>query len=174
MKRANVMRKPILLAAAIATGLLLATPVAAQAQPEPFTASFKGIQKLNDPPCAGGATFCGSGSVTGYGAATYSGFPIALGPLEGSCQPLTAIALIELSDGTGSLTALADGSLCFPGKSRNAPGGLVSWGNPFRIDAAYDIASGEGVFAGADGAGTATLRGAGAQNQLEISGTLGP
>lgn len=173
MKQTNTTRRSILVSAVVAVGLLVAAPAASQAQSEPFSASFMGVQKHNDPPCAGGASFCGSGSVAGYGAATYSGYPIALGPLGGSCRSITAIAFIDLEDGSGSLTALVNGTVCYPGRSNSAPGSSLSFGNPFRLDASYELSAGEGVFAGVTGTGTATLQGAGAQSRLEVSGTVG-
>ena len=164
------MRKVGLLGALAITGLIAMAP-AAQAQTQPFSASFKGKQRLKEPPCVAGV-LCGSGSITGFGDATYSALPVSLGPVAGSCQPLTALVFIDLSDGQGSLTLLADGDLCWPGKSHDAPGSLHSFGNPTRIDATYEVTDGTGVFEGAGGSGSATLRTAGAQNQLSLSGVL--
>ena len=67
---------------------------------------------------------------------------------------------------------MADGDLCWPGKSHDTPGSLHSFGNPTRIDATYEVTDGTGVFEGASGSGSATLRTAGAQNQLALSGVL--
>lgn len=160
-----------MLAALTVTGLLLLAPTAA-AQTQPFAASFKGKQTRNDPPCPGGALFCGTGSVAGYGAATFSVVPTSIGPLSGACQPVTALTTVELADGSGSLTLTAAGDVCFPGNSRAAPGQLHAWGNPFSIAATYEVIAGTGVFAGAGGGGTATLSGAGAQSKLTASGVL--
>ena len=164
------MRKVVLLAALAITGLIAMAP-AAQAQTQPFSASFKGNQRLKEPPCATGV-LCGSGSINGFGDANYSALPVSLGPVAGSCQSLTALVFIDLSNGEGSLTLSADGDLCTPGKSGDAPGGLHSFGNPARIDATYEVTDGTGVFEGAEGSGSATLRTAGAQNQLALSGVL--
>lgn len=144
---------------------------AAQAQTQPFSASFKGKQRKKDPPCATGV-LCGSGSISGFGDASYSALPVSLGPLVGSCQALTALVFIDLSNGQGSLTLSADGEVCYPGKSHDSPGSLHSFGNPARIDATYEVTDGTGVFEGASGSGSATLRTAGAQNQLSLSGVL--
>ena len=105
------MRKVVLLAALAITGLIAVAP-AAQAQTQPFSASFKGKQTLNEPPCAAGV-LCGSGSISGFGDASYSALPVSLGPVSGSCQALTALVFIDLSNGQGSLTLLADGDLCY-------------------------------------------------------------
>lgn len=164
------MRKVVLLAALAITGLIAVAP-AAQAQTQPFSASFKGIQTRNEPPCAAGV-LCGSGSISGFGDASYSALPVSLGPVSGSCQALTALVFIDLTSGQGSLTLLADGDLCWPGKSHDTPGSLHSFGNPTRIDATYEVTDGTGVFEGAEGSGSATLRTAGAQNQLSLSGVL--
>ena len=136
------MRKVFLLAVLAITGLIAMAP-AAQAQTQPFSASFKGNQRLKEPPCAAGV-LCGSGSISGFGDASYSAVPVSLGPLSGSCQALTALVFIDLSNGQGSLTLLADGALCYPGKSHDAPGGLHSFGNPARIDATYEVTDGTG------------------------------
>jgi hypothetical protein len=164
------MRKVVLLAALAITGLIAIAP-AAEAQTQPFSASFKGNQRLKEPPCATGV-LCGSGSISGFGDATYSALPLSLGPVSGSCQALTALVFIDLSNGQGSLTLSVDGNLCYPGKSHDAPGVLHSFGNPARIDATYEVTDGTGVFEGAEGSGSATLRTAGAQNQLALSGVL--
>ncbi len=164
------MRKVVLLTALAIVGLIAMAP-AAQAQTQPFSASFKGNQRLKEPPCATGV-LCGSGSISGFGDATYSALPVSLGPVAGSCQPLTALVFIDLSNGQGSLTLLAQGELCSPGNSQNAPGALHSFGNPLRIDATYEVTDGTGVFDGAGGNGVAALRTAGAQNQLTLSGVL--
>ena len=115
------MRRSPLAALAI-TGLIAVAP-AAQAQTQPFSASFKGIQTRNEPPCAAGV-LCGSGSISGFGDATNSALPVSLGPVSGSCQALTALVFIDLTSGQGSLTLLADGDLCWPGKSHDTPGSL--------------------------------------------------
>jgi len=164
------MRKSVLLAVLAITALIAIAP-AAEAQTQPFSASFKGNQRLKEPPCATGL-LCGSGSISGFGDATYSAVPVSLGPVAGSCQPLTALVFIDLSNGQGSLTLLVDGELCSPGNSQNAPGALRSFGNPVRIDATFEVTDGTGVFEGAGGSGSGTLRTAGAQNQLTLSGVL--
>jgi hypothetical protein len=79
---------------------------------------------------------------------------------------------IALTSGAGSLTIAAAGDVCFPGNSQNAPGQLHAFGNPFSIAASFDVIGGTGVFAGAGGGGTATLKGAGAQYKLTASGVL--
>ena len=165
------MRQLKMFAALTVTCVLLLAP-SAVAQTQPFSASFKGKQTRNDPPCPGGALFCGNGSVAGYGAATFSVVPTSIGPLTGRCAPVTALTTIALADGTGSLTIAAAGEVCYPGNSQNAPGQSRSFGNPFRIAATFDVIGGTGVFAGADGGGTATLKGAGAQSKLTASGVL--
>ena len=164
------MRNVFLLAVLAITGLIAMAP-AAQAQTQPFSARFKGNQRLNEPPCAAGV-LCGIGSISGFGDATYSALPVSVGPVAGSCQPLTALVFVDLSDGQGSLTLLVDGELCWPGTSADAPGALQSFGNPVRIDGPYEVTDGTGVFDGAGGSGSGTLRLAGAQNQLTLSGVL--
>ena len=163
------MRKLYLVVAATAIGLVLA-PSAAQAQ-EPFEASFKGKQKRNDPPCVAGL-LCGTGTIAGYGEASFSLVPTSIGPTVGSCQPVTALTTLALADGSGTLTLDATGELCSPGNSANAPGAVRSFGNPFEALVTYEVVGGTGVFAGASGDGTAKLTSAGARQHLKASGVL--
>ena len=93
------MRKIVLLAVLAITGDIAMAPTA-EAQTQPFSASFKGNQRLNEPPCAAGV-LCGIGSISGFGDATYSALPVDLGPVAGSCQPLTALVSVDLSGRDG-------------------------------------------------------------------------
>jgi len=108
-----------------------------------------------------------------HGPATYSATVTSLGPLSGSCQSVTAVVSIRLKSGTGSLSLSANGTICYPGNSHNAPGSQHSFGNPLRVHATYTVLSGTGVFAGANGSGTATVKAAGAHSALTAHGTLG-
>ena len=156
---------------ALAAIASVVVPPAAQAQVEPFDASFKGKQTRNAPPCAVGLV-CGTGTIDGYGAASFSLTPTSLGPAGGACRAVTAVTLLTLSDGSGSLTLSAAGELCTPGRSASAPGMVGAFGNPLAVSATYEVIGGTGVFAGASGDGAATLTSAGARQHLSASGTL--
>jgi hypothetical protein len=83
---------------------------------------------------------------------------------------------------TGSTTATwPDGStitteehwlICFPGSSRSAPGGLVSYGNPETSSGTYTLVGGTGAFAGITGSGTITATIAGDILVIHYSGTF--
>ena len=71
---------------------------------------------------------------------------------------VTGTATIQLEDGS-SLVLDEAGTYCLPGGSTFAPGNFFhSYGNPWKIDATYDVVGGTGVFAGATGSGTNTIR----------------
>jgi hypothetical protein len=120
--------------------------------------------------------FCGTGQVVGYGEAELTivatGAEPTSAPGCGFALAVTGIATIELED--GSALALDEaGIYCLPGGSHFAPGNFfVSYGNPLDIRATYTVVSGSGVFAGAAGSGTTTLRQAGDTQVAGFSGTL--
>ena len=71
---------------------------------------------------------------------------------------VTGTATIQLEDGS-TLVLDEAGTYCLPGGSTFAPGNFFhSYGNPWKIDATYDVVGGTGVFAGATGSGTNTIR----------------
>ena len=164
------MRKVVLLAALAITGLIAVAP-AAQAQTHPFSASFKGIQTRNEPPCAAGV-LCGSGSISGFGKRFLqrpAGESWArLGLLSGADRA----GVQRPHKRTGLAHAVGGRRPVLARQVARHPGSLHSFGNPTRIDATYEVTDGTGVFEGAGGSGSATLRTAGAQNQLSLSGVL--
>ena len=149
--------------------LPLAVP-ATEAATQPFSAQFESADSQRSP--VSRCRLLRKRPVEGYGPATYSVVPTSIGPLVGACQAVTGLVNIALSDGSGTLTLAAAGDVCYPGNSHVAPGQLHAFGNPFRLDATFEVVGGTGVFAGAGGAGTATIRGAGAVTRLVASGTL--
>jgi hypothetical protein len=166
------MRRIALLASVVAIVLGLAAQTAA-AQTIAFEAQFKGTQTAKRPNCPSILFFCGSGTVSGFGAAEYVLVPTAAPvPLPNGCSSVDAQATVTLRDGSGSLTLAIDGTVCFPGNSQEAPGALKSFGNPFTATGTFTISGGTGVFAGATGSGNATLKGAGAHNSVSATGTL--
>jgi hypothetical protein len=165
------MRRIALLA--VITSALVFSAQTAAAQTIPLEAHFKGTQTAKHPNCPSVLFFCGSGTVEGFGAADYLLVPTAAPvPLPNGCVSVDAQTTVTLEDGSGSLTLSVEGSACFPGKSHEAPGSLKSFGNPFTATGTFEVTDGTGVFAGATGSGTATLKGAGAHNSVDATGTL--
>ena len=166
------MRRLLVLGTLAVTGLLFA-PQAASAQTQPFEAHFKGTQTKKANACGNPLAFCGSGSVEGFGAADYLLVPTSLPvPQPNGCDRLTVRATITLRDGTGTVTLDVTGQVCYPGNSGNTPGSLKSFGNPFTATGTFVISGGTGVFVGASGSGTAVLKGAGAHNSAQATGTI--
>ena len=89
-----------------------------------------------------------------------------------STADAATVAVITLLADGSTLTLEQTGVVTFPGNSTNAPGAAHSFGTPFRYAAAWEVAGGTGRFAGADGAGTSTLRGSGAVLQATFAGTI--
>jgi hypothetical protein len=168
------MRRITLLGALGVVALLAIPPLAGAQTTQGFEAHFKNAQQRNAPPCPGGILdFCGTGSVSGFGPASYELQPSGLTPIPNSnCESVTAEVTITLADQSGSFTADATATVCFPGNSQNDSRSEKSFGNPFTATASFVITGGTGVFAGATGGGTATLKGAGAHSALDITGTI--
>lgn len=168
------MRRITLLAALGVAALLVIPPLAEAQTTQSFEAHFKNVQQRKAPPCPGGILdFCGSGTVSGFGSATYELQPSGLTPIPNSnCDSVTAEVTVTLADQSGSFTADATATVCFPGNSQNANRSEGSFGNPFTATASFVITGGTGVFAGATGSGTATLKGAGAHSALDLAGTI--
>ena len=108
----------------------------------------------------------------GYGSATATCSVTSLTPIPGtSCANATYDATIELADGS-SLSLHASGTVCPVGNSGNAPGSLVSYGNPISLHGTFTIAGGTGVFAGASGEGSFLDYFAGDVQVVQLNGTL--
>lgn len=168
------MRRIALLGALGVVSLLAIPPLAEAQTTQSFEAHFKNALQRKAPPCPGGILdFCGTGSVSGFGPASYELRPSGLTPIPNSnCALVTAEVTVTLADQSGSFTADATATVCFPGNSQNAHRSEGSFGNPFTATASFVITGGTGVFAGATGGGTATLKGAGAHSALDFAGTV--
>jgi hypothetical protein len=168
------MRRITLLGALGVVALLVIPPLAEAQTTQSFEAHFTNVQQRNAPPCPGGTLdFCGTGTVSGFGPASYELQGTGITPIPNSqCLAVTAVVTITLADQSGSFAADATATVCFPGNSHTAPGHLKSLGNPFKATGSFVITGGTGVFAGATGSGTATLSGAGAQTALDATGTI--
>lgn len=113
--------------------------------------------------------------MAGFGEATSTFNLIDLSGIdpETGCATLTGERVITLADGS-TLTLLETGTLCTPGTSGSAPGGLKSFGNPLSLALTFTVLSGTGVFEGLTGSGTTTSQLAGESGHTTLSGTLDP
>ena len=168
------MRRISIFATLGVVALLVSPPLAEAQTTQSLEAHFKNAQQNKAPPCPGGILdFCGTGTVSGFGPASYELRPSGLTPIPNSnCDSVTAEVTVTLADQSGSFTGDATATVCFPGNSQNAPGSERSFGNPFTATASFVITGGTGVFAGATGGGTAELKGAGAHSALDFAGTI--
>ena len=149
----------------LATALLLSIALPAGAETTlildgHFREGFGGAASSD--PCDSAPPFCGSGTVAGLGKATTLAFV----------------------DGTKTITLVSDDSTLVmhetfvssttPGKSTDAPGALLSYGNPYRLLVTWvaDPALSTGIFAGFSGTGTTTVRAAGDVLIVDTHGTL--
>ena len=124
-----------------------------------FTQHFGG--RNGEPaPCPNGELICGAGMVAGYGRATDA---FIIGPDDEFLHAFT------LADGSTLTAQLEFANDSVPGKSGEAPGALVSFGNPATLVFDAVVVDGTGRFAGASGSGSVTLRLAGNVDQISIS-----
>jgi hypothetical protein len=119
-----------------------------------------------------GLVACGTTTLPGFGTADFTIIPVIGQDVARGCGPAGAIIFLDLTSGGGRLVVEADGQVCYPGNSHSAPGVLKSFGNPLRFSGTYAITGGTGVFEGASGSGTATLKAAGAVIDARATGTL--
>jgi hypothetical protein len=167
------------LVAALATLPLLAATSIATASPAgtltaTFTIQFPKGHPASNAPCAP-ETFCGVGSVAGYGAATISILDETFDEIANSdCLATTRVEEIDLLDGTGSLVLESAGTFCRPGGSGDAHAGPSSYGSPGRWDLRFTIVGAEstGVFAAASGDGNETMSANGGIGVWHLSGEL--
>jgi len=163
------MRKFVLVTC-LALAAAIAVPSVASA--EPFSGSFDNtIRKKDVAPC-GAALTCGTGTIAGYGAASFVLVPTGVPVPADGCLEIPAQVILTLADGGGTLTLSGTGLACTPGRSGEAPGQERSFGNPLRATGTFSVTGGTGVFAGATGTISGTLRLAGAHVSLQISGDV--
>ena len=121
-------------------------------------------------PCDPDAFYCGTGSVSGFGAATDNIFFLDYVPTSRSCGDAIMDRVIALE--SGSLTLHESWVICSPGNSPNVPGTFKSWGNPFSYTGTFEISDSSGIFEGATGSGTSSGSSAGAQAHSQVSGQI--
>lgn len=129
-------------------------------------------------PCAIGPTLytCGEGLVPGFGPATstltitsFTNFDP-----ETACGDTTLLRRITLVSSAGTLELAERGTVCFPGASFFTPGASSghSYGNPVRLDLTWTVSGGTGVFGGASGSGSDSVKTAGDTGRSNLSGTI--
>lgn len=98
---------------------------------------------------------CGVGSFDGQPATSSFYLPTSGGGFFGDCFRYDFVdELIELRDGSGSLTLRHTPTICPPTANWWKNRGFASNGNPWHLESTWTIVSGTGVYAGASGAGT--------------------
>jgi hypothetical protein len=134
----------------------------------PFDASFSGKSGGCEP------TFfrCAPGRVAGFGAARWNYRFDVVGQNSRNCFEITSRARIRLTSDGSRIDLRGEGEVCFPGRSTEAPGSLVSNGNPFTARDTWTVESGTGRFAGREGQGTSRVHSAGNHASADYSGTL--
>ena len=95
---------------------------------------------------------------------------------------LTSVAVYTATSVTRTITFLRDGATLVisedygeatsPGNSFNAPGAMVSFGNPFTQEGTWEVTGSGGNLTGASGSGTVTQMGAGNTLNFWFSGTI--
>jgi hypothetical protein len=169
------MRRLALVLCLLLVSLVVASPAMA-ATTQAFEARFnEGFGRATAHPCPTTElfSFCGTGTITGFGDATSLTEVVSFENFdpETSCADVVLRRTITLADGS-SLVLMETGTVCFPGKSSLAPGSAKSFGNPFRIEATFTIVSGTGIFEGAQGSGTDVIMTAGDTGHSELSGLI--
>jgi hypothetical protein len=158
---------PLTLSLTIGTLALSAVPAVAAT---PLDGHFSG----RSGGCEPGFFRCAPGTVKGFGSARWNYRFDIVGQDSRSCYEITTRARIRLTSDGSQLDLSGDGRVCFPGNSTNAPGSLVSNGNPFRATDSWKVVSGTGRFAGRTGSGTSDVHSAGNHADADYSGTLTP
>jgi hypothetical protein len=107
------------------------------------------------------AFFCAPVTVSGFGAGTLTFTNTSFELVSRSCAEYTGTTTVEFADLSLEPLVMAEsGTVCFPGNSFNAPGGLRSYGNPFSQTGTFVVESGPASLVGLTG--TSTVRFAGA------------
>jgi hypothetical protein len=153
------------LVAALPAGAVAATPVSGG-----FTAKSP-LKK----PCET-ALFCGAGTLSPYGAASFTYFDSSFFPHEDdlACADVTGV-ITSVVASTGDVLVLDTVSVvCFRWNERGLGGQGKSFGNPFDETGTWTVDGAEstGAFAGAGGSGTYTTTGAGSIARMNLQGSL--
>jgi hypothetical protein len=142
-------------------GLLLLAPAASAQPSQPLDATYmvKIVGPAGHPPCPGGASACGGGSDSLFGAFTYS----SVGTAAGFTTTLTFATGVLVIDETFQLITPTNSGLQGPYSHGHPVTALVTW--------SVDPTS-SGAFSGATGNGTDVAKVAGEQGKGVIAGTV--
>jgi hypothetical protein len=119
-----------------------------------------------------GAAPSGVGNVRGVSVTEVFTFQGEALTGDARCPARTTGSTVATWPDGSTLTTEEHWLICFPGWSRAAPGGLLSYGNPETSTGTYEIIGGTGVFAGITGSGTVTAKIAGDILVIHYSGTV--
>jgi hypothetical protein len=173
MKGRKAMRRFALVVGLMLLSLVVASPAMA-ATTQAFEAGFnEGFGQATAHPCPLTENFswCGTGTITGFGEATSFAEVLSFNLDPGAfCGDVVFRRTITLEDGS-TLVLMETGTVCFPGKSALAPD-TKSFGNPYNVEATFTIVTGTGVFAGAHGGGTDAIKAAGDASKSTLSGSI--
>jgi hypothetical protein len=175
----EVEMKRVLLAVAVVCVALVAVAgpaSASNALTATFTIHFPQGHPASNAPCDPD-TFCGVGTVAGYGAATITILDETFDEIAGSpCFAVTRVEEIDLLDATGSLVLESSGTFCRPGGSGDSNAGSSTYGSPGRWDLQFTVVGTEsiGVFYGASGGGAETMGANGGVGVWHFNGTANP
>jgi hypothetical protein len=168
----------VIVTALAALALLAATATAHAASAGALTATFT-IQFPKGHPASSAPcdpdSFCGVGTVAGYGAATITILDETFDEIAGSsCLAITRVERIDLLDESGSLVLESAGTFCRPGGSGDSQASPSSYGFPGRWDLQFDVVGAEstGIFAGVGGVGAETMSVAGGIGVWHLDGEI--
>jgi len=157
---------------AVAGVTAVAAPAAAAAATQgSFTIQFPKGHEASNAPCPGD-TFCGVGSLAGYGAATITIVDETFDPIgDTDCLYVTRVEQIDLIDSAGSLVIDSAGTFCRPGGSGDSEASPNSYGFPgtWTFTTRVDPTAGTGAFAGLTGGGTEAMVTAGGIGTWHLS-----
>lgn len=139
-----------------------------------FSIQFPKGHVASNAPCSPD-TFCGLGTLTGFGAATVTIIDDTYEPIAGtSCYAHTRVEEIALLDGRGTLVIEAEGTFCRPGGSGDSQAGRSSYGSPGVWQLTYNVVGTEstGIFADATGTGSESMRASGGIGVWHLAGTI--
>jgi hypothetical protein len=157
--------------AAMATAASVAPAAASPQTQANFTIHFPKGHPASNAPCDPDS-FCGVGSVAGYGSATITIVDETFDQIEGTdCLAVTRVEQVDLLNGAGALALDSTGTFCRPGGSGGSHAGPNSYGSPgkWRLVSRVDPTAGTGVFAGVRGRGTESMVTAGGVGRWHLA-----
>jgi hypothetical protein len=165
-------RRIVVIAATLAALAVPASASAASSLSGTFVAHFGRGAGAPNSACPA-QTFCGTGTLTGFGSGTQLTEFTSFEPIDDtSCADVRITQTITVSDGT--LVLDETGVFCSPGSSDPAPVSPNDYGHPHTIDLTYTVSgsASTGVFSGATGAGSESGLIAGDVGTWNLSGTI--